>query len=120
MTADCQVPLPGIEASTVNLSAIKDGVPASVVELNRIGFGHISIPACIVQLPESGLMHYGSVGFFFGTNGGLLAKKPDRTFVTYDMQKSPPPVTHWWRGTLIIHRCYLIISVTFSFVLAPV
>ncbi|HAE5898156.1 TPA_asm: hypothetical protein G4I23_004225, partial [Salmonella enterica] len=47
-----------------SLSALKDGVPASVVELNRMGFGHMRILACIGQLPESGLMHYGSVGFF--------------------------------------------------------
>ncbi|EBQ8320293.1 hypothetical protein B2I93_13875 [Salmonella enterica] len=70
-----------------SLSALKDGVPASVVELNRMGFGHMRILACIGQLPESGLMHYGSVGFFFGTDGALrlLAKKPDGAFVTYDM-----------------------------------
>lgn len=49
-----------------SLSALKDGVPASVVELNRMGFGHMRILACIGQLPESGLMHYGSVGFFLG------------------------------------------------------
>ncbi len=44
-----------------------------------MGFGHMRILACIGQLPESGLMHYGSVGFFFGTDGALrlLAKKPD-------------------------------------------
>ncbi|ELO77388.1 hypothetical protein SEEERB17_016587 [Salmonella enterica subsp. enterica serovar Enteritidis str. SARB17] len=41
-----------------------------------MGFGHMRILACIGQLPESGLMHYGSVGFFFGTDGA---------FVTYDM-----------------------------------
>ncbi|EEG3141073.1 hypothetical protein GZC96_001547 [Salmonella enterica subsp. enterica serovar Derby] len=70
-----------------SLSALKDGVPESVVELNRMGFGHMRILACIGQLPESGLMHYGSVGFFFGTDGALrlLAKKPDGAFVTYDM-----------------------------------
>ncbi|SUH24751.1 Uncharacterised protein [Salmonella enterica subsp. enterica] len=52
-----------------------------------MGFGHMRILACIGQLPESGLMHYGSVGFFFGTDGTLrlLAKKPDGAFVTYDM-----------------------------------
>ncbi|EAB9748903.1 phage tail protein [Salmonella enterica subsp. salamae] len=87
LMADCQIPLPGKETSIVSLSAIKDGVPTAAMELNREGFGHMSIPACIGQLPESGLMHYGSVGFFFGTDGSLriLARNPDGTYKTYDL-----------------------------------
>ncbi|EDQ9769993.1 phage tail protein [Salmonella enterica subsp. salamae] len=87
LMADCQIPLPGKETSIVSLSAIKDGVPTVAMELNREGFGHMSIPACIGQLPESGLMHYGSVGFFFGTDGSLriLARNPDGTYKTYDL-----------------------------------
>ncbi|HIC4593727.1 TPA: tail spike protein [Salmonella enterica subsp. enterica serovar Schwarzengrund] len=87
LMADCQIPLPGKETSIVSLLAIKDGVPTAAMELNREGFGHMSIPACIGQLPESGLMHYGSVGFFFGTDGSLriLARNPDGTYKTYDL-----------------------------------
>ncbi|EAA4082171.1 phage tail protein [Salmonella enterica subsp. salamae] len=87
LMADCQIPLPGKETSIVSLSAIKDGAPTAAMELNREGFGHMSIPACIGQLPESGLMHYGSVGFFFGTDGSLriLARNPDGTYKTYDL-----------------------------------
>ncbi|EBG6462710.1 phage tail protein [Salmonella enterica] len=87
LMADCQIPLPGKETSIVSLSAIKDGVPTAAMELNREGFGHMSIPACIGQLPESGLLHYGSVGFFFGTDGSLriLARNPDGTYKTYDL-----------------------------------
>ncbi|EGF4898652.1 phage tail protein [Salmonella enterica subsp. enterica serovar Bredeney] len=87
LMADCQIPLPGKETSIVGLSAIKDGVPTAAMELNREGFGHMSIPACTGQLPESGLMHYSSVGFFFGTDGSLriLARNPDGTYKTYDL-----------------------------------
>ncbi|EAV8726585.1 phage tail protein [Salmonella enterica] len=87
LMADCQIPLPGKETSIVSLSAIKDGVPTAAMELNREGFRHMSIPACIGQLPESGLLHYGSVGFFFGTDGSLriLARNPDGTYKTYDL-----------------------------------
>ncbi|EEG7568843.1 phage tail protein [Salmonella enterica] len=87
LMADCQIPIAGKETSIVSLSARKDGVLTAAMELNREGFGHMSIPACIGQLPESGLMHYGSVGFFFGTDGALriLAKKPDGSYITYDL-----------------------------------
>ncbi|EFR9438670.1 phage tail protein [Salmonella enterica] len=87
LMADCQIPIAGKETSIVGLSARKDGVLTAAMELNREGFGHMSIPACIGQLPESGLMHYGSVGFFFGTDGALriLAKKPDGSYITYDL-----------------------------------
>ncbi|EAQ1882144.1 phage tail protein [Salmonella enterica] len=87
LMADCQIPIAGKETSIVSLSARKDGVLTAAMELNRMGFGHMSIPACIGQLPESGLMHYGSVGFFFGTDGALriLAKKPDGSYITYDL-----------------------------------
>ncbi len=87
LMADCQIPIAGKETSIVSLSARKDGALTVAMELNREGFGHMSIPACIGQLPESGLMHYGSVGFFFGTDGALriLAKKPDGSYITYDL-----------------------------------
>lgn len=87
LTANCLIPLAGKETSLVGLSALKDGVPVAAMELNREGFGHMSIPACSGQLPESGLTHYGSVGFFFGTDGALriLARNPDGTYKTYDL-----------------------------------
>ncbi|EAR2456924.1 tail spike protein [Salmonella enterica subsp. enterica serovar Schwarzengrund] len=87
LMADCQIPIAGKETSIVSLSARKDGVLTAAMELNREGFGHMSIPVCIGQLPESGLMHYGSVGFFFGDDGALriLAKKPDGSYTTYDL-----------------------------------
>ncbi|EFP6375638.1 phage tail protein [Salmonella enterica] len=87
MTADCQVATPGGEASIVKLSAIQDGVRAGELQLNRLGFKHMSIPVAPSQLPESALELNSSVGFFFGTDGALrlLAKKPDGTFTTYSM-----------------------------------
>lgn len=87
MTADCQVAIPGGEASIVRLSAIQDGVRVGELQLNRLGFKHMSIPASPSQLPESALEFNSSVGFFFGSDGALrlLAKKPDGTFVTYTL-----------------------------------
>ncbi|EKJ5970932.1 TPA: tail spike protein [Salmonella enterica] len=87
LRADCQVPLPGNETSIVSLFAHKDGLPTAVTEWNLQGFGHMTIPACIGQLPESGLRHNGSVGFFFGTDGSLriLARKSDGSYATYDL-----------------------------------
>ncbi|EGI0929100.1 phage tail protein [Salmonella enterica] len=87
LRADCQVPLPGNETSIVSLFAHKDGLPTAVTEWNLQGFGHMTIPACIGQLPESGLRHNGSVGFFFGTDGSLriLARKYDGSYATYDL-----------------------------------
>ncbi|MCR8603278.1 phage tail protein [Salmonella enterica subsp. enterica serovar Typhimurium] len=87
MTADCQVVIPGGEASIVRLSAIQDGVRVGELQLNRLGFKHMSIPVSPTQLPESALEHNSSVGFFFGADGALrlLAKKPDGTFVTYTL-----------------------------------
>ncbi|AGF88193.1 tail spike protein [Salmonella phage FSL SP-058] len=87
MTADCQVATPGGEASIVKLSAIQDGVRVGEMQLNRLGFKHMSIPVASTQLPESALEYNSSVGFFFGSDGvlRLLAKKPDGTFVTYTM-----------------------------------
>lgn len=85
MTADCQIALPGGEASIVHLSAIQDGVRVAEMQLNRLGFKHMSIPVASSQLPESALEHNSSVGFFFGSDGALrlLAKKPDGSYVTY-------------------------------------
>ncbi|QMV34170.1 tailspike protein [Salmonella phage vB_SentM_sal1] len=87
MTADCQVALPGGEASIVHLSAIQEGVRVAEMQLNRLGFKHMSIPAASSQLPESALEHNSSVGFFFGSDGALrlLAKKPDGSYVTYSL-----------------------------------
>ncbi len=87
MTADCQVVSPGGEASIVHLSAIQDGVRVAEMQLNRLGFKHMSIPAASSQLPESALEHNSSVGFFFGSDGALriLAKKPDGSYVTYSL-----------------------------------
>ncbi|TMN03731.1 phage tail protein, partial [Salmonella enterica subsp. enterica serovar Heidelberg] len=79
MTADCQIALPGGEASIVKLSAIQDGVRVGELQLNRLGFKHMSIPVAPLQLPDSALEHNSSIGFFFGSDGVLriLAKKPD-------------------------------------------
>ncbi|EAC0655347.1 phage tail protein [Salmonella enterica subsp. enterica] len=87
MTADCQVAMPGGEASIVHLSAIQDGERAAEMQLNRLGYKHMSIPASTSQLPEGALEFNSSVGFFFGSDGELrlLAKKPDGTFATYSM-----------------------------------
>lgn len=87
MTADCQVAIPGGEASIVKLSAIQDGVRVGELQLNRLGFKHMSIPVASSQLPESALEHNSSIGFFFGSDGVLriLAKKPDGTYVTYTL-----------------------------------
>ncbi|EIP6626738.1 phage tail protein [Salmonella enterica subsp. enterica serovar Schwarzengrund] len=87
MTADCQVAMPGGEASIVHLSAIQDGERAAEMQLNRLGYKHMSIPASASQLPEGALEFNSSVGFFFGSDGELrlLAKKPDGTFATYSM-----------------------------------
>lgn len=87
MTADCQVALPGGEASIVKLSAIQGGVRVGELQLNRLGFKHMSIPVASSQLPDSALEHNSSIGFFFGSDGVLriLAKKPDGTYVTYTL-----------------------------------
>ncbi|ECU4628561.1 phage tail protein, partial [Salmonella enterica subsp. enterica serovar Dublin] len=87
MTADCQVALPGGEASIVKLSAIQEGVRVGELQLNRLGFKHMSIPVASSQLPDSALEHNSSIGFFFGSDGVLriLAKKPDGTYVTYTL-----------------------------------
>ena len=87
MTADCQVARPGDEASIVRLSAIQEGVRVAEMQLNRLGYKHMSIPAASPQLPEAALEHNSSVGFFFGSDGALrlLAKKPDGSCVTYDL-----------------------------------
>ncbi|EMC9270190.1 phage tail protein [Salmonella enterica subsp. enterica serovar Enteritidis] len=87
MTADCQVASPGNEASIVKLSAIQDGVRVGEMQLNRLGYKHMSIPVASLQLPESALEHNSSIGFFFGSDGALriLAKKPDGTYVTYTL-----------------------------------
>ncbi|ELO78634.1 tail spike protein [Salmonella enterica subsp. enterica serovar Enteritidis str. SARB17] len=87
MTADCQVAMPGGEASIVHLSAIQDGERVAEMQLNRLGYKHMSIPASPSQLPEGALEFNSSVGFFFGSDGELrlLAKKPDGTFATYSM-----------------------------------
>ncbi|EJY0635088.1 phage tail protein [Salmonella enterica subsp. enterica serovar Schwarzengrund] len=87
LTADCQVASPGNEASIVKLSAIQNGARVGELQLNRLGFKHMSIPVAESQLPESALEFNSSIGFFFGTDGVLriLAKKPDGTFVTYSL-----------------------------------
>ncbi|EKS2354963.1 phage tail protein [Salmonella enterica] len=86
MTADCQVATPGGEASIVKLSAIQSGSRAAEVQLNRLGFGHMSIPVSGVQLPNTAIENNSSIGFYF--DGGelkILAKKPDGTFATYTL-----------------------------------
>ncbi|MBD6382524.1 hypothetical protein FMD39_19510 [Salmonella enterica subsp. enterica serovar Enteritidis] len=87
MTADCQVAAPGGEASIVKLSAIQGGARAAEMQLNRLGFGHLSIPVSGVQLPNTALENNSSIGFYFDGSGALkiLAKKPDGSFTTYSM-----------------------------------
>ncbi len=87
MTADYQIPLPGSETSRGQFIRTKRRCSCICGGVEPDGLWAHAYPACIGQLPESGLMHYGSVGFFFGTDGALrlLAKKPDGAFVTYDM-----------------------------------
>ncbi len=86
MTADCQVATPGGEASIVKLSAIQSGSRAAEVQLNRLGFGHMSIPVSGVQLPNTAIENNSSIGFYFDGGGlKILAKKPDGTFATYTL-----------------------------------
>lgn len=87
LTADCQVAMPGGEASIVHLSAIQEGERTAEMQLNRLGYKHMSIPVSPSHLPEGALELNSSVGFFFGSDGELrlLAKKPDGTFATYNM-----------------------------------
>lgn len=86
MTADCQVATPGGEASIVKLSAIQSGSRTAEVQLNRLGFGHMSIPVSGVQLPNTAIENNSSIGFYFDGGGlKILAKKPDGTFATYTL-----------------------------------
>lgn len=87
MTADCQIATPGGEASIVKLSAIQSGSRAAEIQLNRLGFGHLSIPVSGVQLPNTALENNSSIGFYFDGGGALkiLAKKPDGSFSTYTL-----------------------------------